>query len=173
MRPTVNTTVKLDGLKQLRANVAALKNNHVKVGFVSGSEVGKPEREGSGREPWSEISEVARVAIWNEFGTKTIPARPFFLNALAMSRGKLKTFKTKIAGLVMNGKITSVVAFENLGLFMKAEIQMSIRRMTSPANAESTKAAKGSSHPLIDTGQMINSVSHATVSGSIKEEGMF
>ena len=44
----------------------------VKVGFFSTAK-------------YQDGTPVAAVAAWNEFGTKTIPERPFFRNALAES----------------------------------------------------------------------------------------
>jgi hypothetical protein len=38
------------------------------------------------------------------------------------------------------------------------DVRKAIRDLDSPPNAESTIKAKGSSNPLIDTGQMINSI---------------
>lgn len=160
------------GYADLLKNLSYLNEAKVKVGFPEGAAVGKSTRSGSGQKPYSDISEVARVAIWNEFGVPNksgrgwkIPPRPFFRNALDTSKKTLPVFQDRILDAVRRGKMTGVQALDALGIFMSDKIKASIRATTTPPNAPRTIAEKGSSHPLIDTGQLINSVTYAKIKG--------
>lgn len=194
--------------KQLKADIAALDNNYVKAGFPEGAKVGDAKKKSHGK-AYEDMSEVARIATWNEFGAKIqhaggtayrsmaiggkiitrfiknssansydnrtgahtiiIPARPFFRKAIDTCKEQYSEFQGKIVQQVLDAKITPPKAFELLGLWIKAKIQKSIRDTTTPPNSDATIRRKGSSHPLIDTAQMLNSVTHVTVSG--KAEG--
>ena len=99
---------------------------------------------------------VAAVAAWNEFGTETIPERPFFRNALAESersvgrilQGGLDT-KKMVVGEQLAGRV---------GAHIQGKIRDSITALKEPPNAPETVRLKGSSDPLLDTGTLRNSV---------------
>ena len=174
--PTLNVIqTNNGGYNQLVANAALLNEMKVKVGFPEGAKVGKASGKGSGHKPYSDLSEVTRIAVWNEFGVPDkvkggwkIPPRPFFRNALDKARKPLPDFQDKIIAAVTRGKMTALQALDALGIWMSDRIKRSIRETLEPPNAESTKAAKGSSHPLIDTGQLINSVTFVKMKGEEK-----
>jgi len=52
------------------------------------------------------------------------------------------------------------MALSEVGEWMTAKTKAKIRGLKSPPNAASTIKRKKSSNPLIDTGQMINSIQH-------------
>jgi len=149
--------------------IPELNGGFVKSGFPQGAPVGEAKKMGSGHWPYGDMSEVARIAVWNEYGTPTskhpIPPRPFFRNAINENRKQIADKVKYFSNLAVIGKITAAQAFENLGLYMQSIIRGSIKNTTSPKNADSTIAKKGSSHPLIDSGQMINSVTFVKVTG--------
>lgn len=174
----------------------------VKVGFPAGGQVGEPSKKGSGSKPYSDMSEVARIAVWNEFGAKIehkggtsyrsmsiqgriitrfiknsmaniydkktgahtiiIPARPFFRAAIDTNRDKVRDFQDRLSMDVMVGALKPKQALESLGLFMEDKIKKSLTTGAWAPNAKSTRDRKGSSRPLIDTGQMRNSVTFTT-----------
>ena len=115
----------------------------VKVGFFSTAR-------------YEDGTPVAAVAAWNEFGTETIPERPFFRNGLAESersvgrilQGGLDT-KKMVVGEQLAGRV---------GAHVQGKIRDSITALKEPPNAPSTVRAKGSSDPLLDTGTLRNSV---------------
>ena len=161
---------------ELQKAIKELNGSFVKSGFPEGKEVGVPNKSKKDAKPYSDMSEVSRIAVWNEFGTDRIPSRPFFRNAIDGNREKISTMIGKLANLAMIGRIAPGRALENLGLFMQSIIRASIRTTLDPPNAPRTIKAKHSSHPLIDTGQMINSVTFVKIvgknSGSGKPEVM-
>ena len=118
---------------------AALKGPMtVKVGFP----VGKAE------------PDLVMRAIWNEFGTETIPERPFFRNAMADGRDGYRRLMKADAKKMLRGEMKPRQTLDRLGLKAQGDIQRSIASSTPPPNAPVTIARKGSSTTLIDTGEM-------------------
>ena len=112
-------------------------------------------------------SDVVEYAQFNEFGTSTIPARPFMRSAMDGGRERIgKQFETEFAA-VAEGKRTALVAFERLGLFGVQLVRDRILDAGSWAepNAPSTVAQKGSSAPLVDEGRLIQSLTYQVRKG--------
>lgn len=126
---------------------------------------------------------VARLAAVHEFGaeiqvgdrTITIPERSFIRAPWAAKRDDYLALLKKAAFAVMRRKIKPSEFPRYLGLLglqMVADMQAHIRAGIAPPLAASTLArrAKGSGSgaraiPLLDTGQLINSLSHQVVVG--------
>jgi hypothetical protein len=164
LRPTARTVLKKDNMPEFRRMVRELSRSFVKAGFPSSAPVGSPSNSGSGHRPYSDISEIARLAIWLEFGVpkKTgdgwiIPPRPFFRTALE-NKEKIEDFMDRVAADFLVGKYTAEEALEAVGLFVVDLIKLSIVQGEWTPNAPRTIEEKGSSKPLIDTAQMLNSV---------------
>lgn len=106
---------------------------------------------------------MPEIASANEFGTKTIPARPFMRTSFDENFTKI----TKLINLqylaVQDGKKDSEQALNAVGVVMVGLIQQKIRAIVSPPNSPRTIEMKGSSKPLIDFGQMIQSVTFKVV----------
>ena len=106
---------------------------------------------------------VAAVAAWNEFGTQRgddqhIPERPFFRQGLAEAEEKVAEHLAEhVDGETL--RVTETLGDE-LGEIVAGEIVQRIVDLREPENAPSTKAAKGSSNPLIDTGTMRTAVTY-------------
>ena len=94
--------------------------------------------------------------------TIIIPARPFFRAAIDTNRDKVRDFQDRLSMDVMVGAMKPKQALESLGLFMEDKIKKSITTGKWAPNAPRTIAEKGSSRPLIDSGQMRNSVTFTT-----------
>lgn len=116
----------------------------VKVGFPAGKAGG----------------EILARAAFNHFGTSTIPERPFITNAVRDNKEKYARFlKSAGKGILIDNEPPRL-ALEKLGLMGQGDIQEEITNLSSPPNAASTIRQKGSSNPLIDTGQMRGSVTY-------------
>lgn len=115
----------------------------VKVGFPAGKVSG----------------DVVNRAIWNHYGTsRGIPSRPFLLNAIRKNRRKyIEALKTSGAK-ILRGEATLDQTMSKLGILAQGDIQQEITNLRTPPNAPSTIKAKGSSNPLIDTGEMRSKV---------------
>ena len=105
---------------------------------------------------------VAEVAAMQEFGTATIPERPFFRKANVAIKPALRK---KILSFLKKGDdyILTETDMAKLGMAHEAEIKEIITALRSPPNAASTINKKQSDNPLIDTGLMRNSVTSKVV----------
>ena len=101
--------------------------------------------------PTEEVLQVAQVAFWNEFGTATAPARPFFRTMIDKRSPKWGAVLS--ANLQANG-YDLPKALAVLGELIKDQLTQSIVEFDTPGNAPATIARKGFDKPLIDTGTM-------------------
>ena len=130
-------------LRRLLREAATRRDTTVEVGFFSTAR-------------YEDGTPVAAVAAWNEFGTETIPERPFFRRALAeVEDGVTKIVK---AGIDTKKMVVDDRLADRVGAYAQGQIQESITALKEPPNAPSTIKEKGSSSPLIDTGHMRESV---------------
>lgn len=133
---------------------------YVKVGFQVGSQT-KNQRKGARKKKGGQS--MPEIAAQNEYGTRIIPARPFMSTAVDANRGQINDYIKKQYGRILDGKSTVNKSLGLIGQLMTGLIQKRIRFITYPPNAPSTIARKGSSKPLIDFGQMIQSVRYVVV----------
>jgi len=117
----------------------------VKVGFPAGQTDG----------------DVVARAIWNHYGTsRGIPSRPFLLNAMRKNKKKYRTAMRTSAGKILRGETSVGTVVRKLGVLAQGDIQDEITTLRTPKNADATVKAKGSSNPLIDTGEMRQAVTY-------------
>ena len=153
----VKVTVKRTGGKKLQRLLREAGKggvSGVKVGFFSTAK-------------YEDGTPVAAVAAWNEFGTKTIPERPFFRRALAeVEDGVTNIIK---AGIDTKKMVVDDRLAGRVGEYVAGQVQESITALKDPPNAPETVARKrkklhgkkgvgGGENPLIDTGFMHDSV---------------
>lgn len=94
---------------------------------------------------------VAQVAFWNEYGTATIPPRPFFRNTIAQHKDEWP----KQAATFMEangGDVRQTLA--DMGEVVKGQIKMTIQDFREPPNAAATVKQKGFDKPLINKGTL-------------------
>jgi hypothetical protein len=133
------------GWKRILRETRAMKRRGVKVGVL-----GDAER--------NDGQSMIDIAIYNEFGTKNIPARPFIRGSYDSKRRELGKFKDRLLAQILRGKLDTVHALKILGEHHKGQIQEYMTTLDDPPNAPSTIEAKGSSNPLIDNGQLRRSI---------------
>ena len=97
---------------------------------------------------------LEEVALWNEFGTETIPARPFL--SRAQKSANLRCQKLVKVRMEENADVEQIA--KEIGVMLQDEIQQQITKGNCAPNAPSTIKRKGSSRPLIDTGNLRQSV---------------
>lgn len=105
--------------------------------------------------------EMATIAIFQEFGTETIPARSFLRSTLFEQRDKIaRTWAKAYEGLIANPRMRPVDMLSTLGSEMVGFVEAKIRtsREWAKANAPSTVASKGFDYPLHDTFEMSQAV---------------
>jgi hypothetical protein len=103
---------------------------------------------------------VVDYAIYNEFGTRSIPARPFMATTVERYKAQTDKFIDKLAVDIEDNKIKPNMALKRLGLYFQAMIRKTIKDGPWTPNAPATIAIKGSSKPLVDTGRMIGAVNY-------------
>lgn len=142
------------GAKALRETLEAFGHVRIEVGVLEkdGAQVHKST---TGEEPVT----VIQVAAWHEFGTEDIPARSFLRAYVDENQARLRAMLSALAVSVATGKRTKADALEILGAKMVGEIQARIAAGIDPPLSPATIARKGSSVPLIDTGQLRSSIS--------------
>ena len=110
---------------------------------------------------------VAKVARWNEFGTKQgIPQRPFIRRTMMEHEKEwIELLKTLVQKeMDKEGKKIDIdKALKRFGEVVKGDIQETILRGGFTPNSASTRKRKGEgSIPLVDTGVMISSIQART-----------
>ena len=161
MKPNPPGVTGGDRLRAMLARVAEIHGMSVTAG-IQAADGAKP-KEGDGDDSPPTLLDVA---TWNEFGTDRIPARSFLRATIDRRRSELTTLGRKLAKMVAVDRMTVDVMANRLGNELRASVQQQIQDTTEPPNAKSTSDRKGSSHPLIDTRQMLKSIRYrATLAG--------
>lgn len=100
----------------------------------------------------------ADAGFFNEFGTSRIPERSFLRSTFDKGSKVYKDTSKEAAAFVVRTGASLDKALAILGLKVSSDVKEAIRSRIDPPNAPSTIAKKGSSTPLIDTGQLLNSI---------------
>lgn len=132
----------------------------VKIG-VLGSEATQAKEVNAGGVHHSELGlTLVEVATFNEFGTERIPERSFIRGTVDTYRSRYVEQTKQLYAKVCDpgGSMTVQQALAIMGMVIQGDIQARISAGIMPANAPSTVRQKGSSTPLIDTGQLRQSI---------------
>ena len=100
-------------------------------------------------------ADMVQIAAFQEFGTKTIPERSFIRAWHDSATPQIQRLIQRLAIQYIDGKITMDVLLAKLGVFAQGGMRKYLRNLKEPPNKASTIRAKGSSNPLIDTGQLL------------------
>jgi hypothetical protein len=131
-------------LRDLATRVA--KPATVKIGFLEDAK-------------YPDGTPVAMIAAINEYGapSRGQPPRPFFRRMIEAKQGE---WPAAIAGLLRDNELDAAKALDLTGAAIAGQLRQSIRDLVDPPLAASTIRRKGFDKPLVDTGQMLNSVDH-------------
>lgn len=127
---------------------------------------GQPEvtvgvHESDGAKDHGDDVTVIDVASFHEFGTQDIPPRSFIRGWADENEQANAERLRKIAQAIVKGQLQSTEqGLERFGNFAVGDIQKRIRDRIPPPLAEETIERKGSSVPLIDTGQLRSSITY-------------
>lgn len=102
----------------------------------------------------------AEYALYNEYGTAYIPARPFFRTATSFdeSRNIIANYSREAIESLISGSLTVEQAQAKIGLYLKGRVINSIRNGGWVINSQATIDRKGNKPPLIDSGDLISSI---------------
>lgn len=142
-----NVTIIDKGWRRIVNNIRAANRQEVVVGILEGSKNG-------------EGASIAEYAAANEFGTNTIPSRPFMRTAFDENRADIHADIDKQGNRMVTGEITARTALTIIGQKQASRIQNTITgRDFLPKLAEETiRRKKGSTKTLVDTSAMVNAV---------------
>lgn len=153
--PKVTSQIKKDDhvFRELREKIRGIAKAYVKVGVLEAN--GSNEVEGGGLT-------MAELAAIHEYGAPKagIPARSFIRRTFAESEGAeaLRAFMVRTARGLIQEKLEVNQALNQLGAFAQNLIKKRIKEHIPPPLKPATIKRKGSSTPLVDTGQLINSI---------------
>ena len=136
------------GWKALMASVTKSTGTHtLRVGVFAD----QPRTEGQLTNP-----EIATV---HEYGSPAanIPERSFIRSTVDKNREAYNATVRKIAGLILDGKDTEP-ALNLFGMRVANDIKRTIQQGIPPPLQPETVARKGSTKPLVDTGQLLSSI---------------
>jgi hypothetical protein len=144
------------------AEMEKLGNSYVLVGFQEGT-VTKSQSKGGRRKAAGKS--MAQIAAENEFGvpSRNVPARPFMRTSFDENQDRISNVIATEYGKIIDGESTVRKSLNLIGLYGVDLIQVKIRAIRTPPNSPYTIAQKKSDKPLIDFGQMIQSVRHKVV----------
>lgn len=148
------------GFAEIQRQVALLDGSHVKIGFQEGT-VTKMQVKGQ-RKKTAGLS-MAQIAAENEFGTNIIPARPFMSTSFDENKALINKAIQGEYNKILGGESTTERSLGLMGQLLTKLIVQKIRAIVYPPNSPITIAIKKSSKPLIDFGQMVQSVRYKVV----------
>lgn len=132
--------------------------------------VGVRGKDGNEKPPGSDAT-LVEIAAFNEFGTKTIPARPFLRSTADENKQRYGDALANAVGETIDGKPVRL-AFGKVGEMGVRDVQQKMRNLNTPPNAPSTIQKKGSSNPLIDKGHLRQSIDwEVRLRGKVVGEG--
>lgn len=116
----------------------------VRIGFFEGA-------------TYEDGTPVATVAAVQNFGSAAsgIPPRPFFSR---MIEAKRDGWGKSMGCILVNQDYDTTKTLELMGKGVEGQLRQSIVDTVDPPLSEKTIARKGFAKPLVDTGQMLNSI---------------
>lgn len=161
--PTVTVKVIDHGWEDIRHRILSLGINGATV------KVGVQGTEAAANHQHSHMT-VAQIAQVHEFGkvihqpkmrrTIVIPERSFLRRTVEIFEDAILRRESLLALGYIHGKFALRTGLELFGMYVVGLVQQRIADGIPPENAPSTKARKKSSKPLIDTGQLRQSITH-------------
>lgn len=106
--------------------------------------------------------DIAEYAAANEYGTSTIPERSFIRSTLDAHQDDIYNRIGSEYDNVLAGRKSAAAAINDVGDYLTQLVQQKVRSGPFTPNAQSTIEAKGSSKPLIDSGDMLRAITSET-----------
>jgi phage gpG-like protein len=152
------------GWKDFRKRMEGAKGKHVtKVGLPSGSTPAVVGKKG-GNKPFLDLVQIAAV---HEFGApnRNIPERSFIRSTTDEEKKNLAHIANLQHQKFIAGKIDLKTALGIIGEYLTGKMKNKIRQRIPPPNSPQTikrKTVQGKKGdvPLIDTGQLVQSITH-------------
>jgi hypothetical protein len=135
------------GWNALRQRIKLLDEHVVDVGIQAG-------------EDDAEGTDLLDIAIYNEFGTETIPSRPFMRQTANENRQKAGEVGERYYQMILTGQMTPFKALRGIGQWYEGVNRKSLRETPWTPNAPATIAKKRlrSDKPLVDKGRLVSTI---------------
>lgn len=101
---------------------------------------------------------VAQVAFWLEYGTETIPERPFLRSTIAINRKKYFSLNRKIIAKVLRKEVALEIGLKKFALIAQEDVKDAVHNWQAPPNADSTIKQKGVNSPLQYKGTLLRAI---------------
>jgi len=145
-------------------------NIDILVGFRGGQQHHMNVRRKNKKDSYKDINgveaenvqspDIDKLAMMQHFGTANIPARPFLTDGIRQNLGKIKAaMKEEAQKIAKGGKAN----WSKVGTMAVGAIQEFVRSdyyKGKKPNSKKTIEYKGSDTPLIDTAEMVNSMTY-------------
>lgn len=146
----VHNKLTSDGERFLK-ELEELKRKEVRAGFHRG-------KKGKKSDGTPSQTDLVDIALYNELGTDTIPARPFLAQTAEQQGNTIKRAGCELVVQVVEGKMDAKNVLKQIGVIAQAAVSYQIENGTFKENKISTIKRKKSDQPLIDTGILKKSV---------------
>lgn len=90
----------------------------------------------------------------------TIPERSFLRGGFDNCSDEIAEKISMMVPLVLNGEISEKTFYDTTGILFRDRVKDYAVSLNSPSNHPFTIKRKGSSNPLVDTGEMIDNISY-------------
>ena len=149
------------GYERIKRELEKMHGSYTKVGLPSEA---KP-KSGRGQKKYDDMSEVATVLAVHEWGApnKGIPERSTMRTSFDENVLNLQKIRNSEYNKILSGKSNVKKSLGVMGSFLSNKTKQKIVDLKFPPNKPSTVNRKGSSNPLVDTAQMLNSITHVEV----------
>lgn len=145
------------GYKKILSELKAIEQEpFVKIGIL------KDEKHDSKSGDGASLLTIASV---HEFGapSKKIPERSYLRSTADKNSKRIQNHITRGYDDIIKGKDSVLNVLTKIGILVQSLVQQKITSLREPALKESTVKRKGSSNPLIDTGQLRQSIRYEVV----------
>lgn len=146
-------------LLEVIERIDTLRGTKIRFGIL-GSGLGGHKKKGKGNK-----LTVVEIAAVHEYGSSSvgIPERSFMRKTFDDKKDEINSTVDEFFGRYVMGEISYDAAVNGVGEFVKGLIQATIRDISSPALKAITIQLKGSSQPLVDSGQLLDSIEYEVV----------
>ncbi len=127
---------------------------------VEGKRAGKKSHTAVTFDGGSHAATLLEIAVIHEFGAPAanIPQRSFIRATIDENLPRIHAAQVALAKQIILAEITPAQAMARLGAMVAGMMKARIARGIEPPNSPKTIEAKGSSKPLVDTGQLRSSI---------------
>jgi hypothetical protein len=141
----------------MRVRVGVLDNSPKREGRAAQSKKARVRAKGAASASRRTLS-LLEVAVVHEFGAGPVPQRSFIRATIDARRADIEAELANLARGVVGGQIEARQALDLLGAKVAGWCQSRIADGIAPALKAATIKRKGSSKPLINTGQLRSAI---------------